>query len=56
MNSFLELADPTNSITEKGSVSVEVFDYFYRNSYITVYFIVKLLNQYTTIKMSLIFP
>lgn len=56
MTSFLKLADPNNSITEKGSVSVEVFDCFHRNSYITVYFIVILLNQYAAIKMSLIFP
>lgn len=56
MTSFQELADPKNSITEKGSVSVELFDCFYRNSYITVYFIVILLNQYTAIKMSFIFP
>lgn len=28
MTSFQELADPKNSITEKGSVSVELFDCF----------------------------
>lgn len=53
--SFLKLADPHNCIPEKGFVYVGIFDYFYTNSYITVHFIVILLNKYAAIKMASIF-
>lgn len=52
MTSLLKVADPNNRITDKGSVYAGIFDCFYRNSYITVHFIVILLNQYAAIKMA----
>lgn len=52
---FLKLAGPNNHVREKGSVYAGIFDCFYRNSCITVHFIVILLNQYAAIKMASIF-
>lgn len=53
--SFLKLADPNNCIMEKGFVYAGIFDCFYTNGYISVHFIVKLLNKYAAIKMASIF-
>lgn len=52
---FLKLANPNNCTTEKGFVYAGIFDCFYTNSYITLYFIVILLNKYVAIKMASIF-